>query len=125
LCEDRWKQGGPSGNDLLFDPAGTYSNGDIVLHPDGNYYTFTGLDPMTNTDPLVFLPDNPWKLCRNTIIQPGKNVLDSYLAFIHGYCDDCRIVPPLFSDGTGTEIKPSGSTIDNEPFTIDGQQIEL
>lgn len=125
LCEDRWKQGGPSGNDLLFDPAGTYSNGDIVLHPDGNYYTFTGLDPMTGTDPLVFLPDNPWKLCRNTIIPPGKNVLDSYLAFIHGYCDDCRIVPSLFSDGTGPEIKPSGTTIDNEPFTIDGQQIEL
>jgi hypothetical protein len=123
-CEEKWGKGGPSGDSLVFDPTMTYQKGDIVLHPDGNYYIHSTSYDLPQ-DPLEYHPENPWKLCTDPSVPVGKNVLDSYLGFLQRFCAECGIVSTVVSEKRADDPKDFSAYVEGESIKINGQTINF
>ena len=123
-CSDRWKRGGPTGEELIFDATVQYTFNDIVLHPDGFYYVYSSQLQII-TDPLTYHIDNPWKRCTEPRILHGDNHLDGYLSFIRKFCLDCGISPSSTTVTQVENITDPSASIDGETITINGNRLIL
>jgi hypothetical protein len=123
-CSDRWKRGGPTGEELVFDATVQYTFNDIVLHPDGFYYVYSS-QLQVISDPLTYHIDNPWKRCTEPRILHGDNLLDGYLSFIRKFCLDCGISPSSTTVNQVENITDPSASVDGEPVTINGNRLIL
>ena len=71
-CGDKWSEGGPSGDSLIWSATATYVWGDIVKHPTSDdIYTMT-LNPnigsyVVGSDPETQAGLQYWEYCKNLL----------------------------------------------------------
>jgi hypothetical protein len=121
-CSVKHAEGGPSGQNLIYDATVSYVFGDVVIF-ENEIYTMISQTPSLGLDPTEFALEKVWQICTEPFPLSGDNVIDPYLAFIAEYCIDCQLPKKVTITETSQTRTPD--SINLETLSMGGETLEL
>jgi hypothetical protein len=126
-CASKWEEGGPSGEQLIYNPSETYSWGDVVKSPTtGRIYVVTATSSTPGDGPEDPNTTSDWKVCTDTLL-PGDvvNRLDGFLAKVKDICLDCGISIEQVANAEPAELVDRGTSIGGDELSISNDTVDL